>query len=57
MYQDLSDDEKNKSDFYLFNLFLFNNLFKVAKFIKIQYVYTHDNSQTSWLIKVNYLIL
>ena len=57
MYQDLSDDEKNKHDFYLFNLFLFNNLFKVAKFIKIQYVYTHDNSQTSWLIKVNYLIL
>ena len=47
MYQDLSDDEKNKNDFYLFNLFLFNNLFKVDKFIKIQYTYTHTNSQTS----------
>ena len=47
MYQDLSDDEKSENDFYLFNLHLFNNLFKVDKYIKIQYTYTHKNSQTS----------
>ena len=46
---------------YLFNLFiyfyLFNNLFKVDKFTKIQYTYIHKSSQTNWLIKVNYPIL
>ena len=40
---------------YLF--ILFNNLFKVDKFTKIQYTYIHKNSQTNWLIKVNYPIL
>ena len=44
-------------------IYLFNNLFKVDQFRKIQYIYiyiyiyTHKNSQTSWLIKVNYPIL
>ena len=46
---------------YSFNLFiyfyLFNNLFKVDKFTKIQYTYIHKSSQTNWLIKVNYPIL
>ena len=35
----------------------FNNLFKVDKFTKIQYIYIHKSSQTNWLIKVNYPIL
>ena len=42
--------------FYLF-IYLFNNLFKVDKFTKIQYTYKHKSSQTNWLIKVNYPIL
>ena len=42
--------------FYLF-IYLFNNLFKVDKFAKIQYTYIHKNSQTNWLIKFNYPIL
>ena len=41
---------------YLFT-YLFNNLFKVDKFTKIQYTYIHKSSQTNWLIKVNYPIL
>ena len=45
------------SFFYLFHFYLFNNLFKVDKFTKIQYTYIHKNSQTNWLIKVNYPIL
>ena len=40
-----------------FFIYLFNNLFKVDKFTKIQYIYTHKSSQTNWLIKVNYPIL
>ena len=40
--------------FFLF--YLFNDLFKVNKFTKIQYTCIH-NSQTNWLIKVNYPIL
>ena len=42
--------------FYLF-IYLFHNLFKVDKFTKIQYTYTHKSSQKNWLIKVNYPIL
>ena len=42
--------------YYLF-IYLFNNLFKVDKFTKIQYTYIHKSSQTNWLIKVNYPIL
>ena len=42
--------------FYLF-IYLFNNLFKVDKFTKIQYTYIHENSQANWQIKVNYPIL
>ena len=38
-------------------IYLFNNLFKVDKFTKIQYTYIHKSSQTNWLIKVNYPIL
>ena len=36
---------------YDFNLFiyLFNNLFKVDKFTKIQYTYIHKSSRTNWL--------
>ena len=45
------------SFFYLFHFYLFNNLFKVDKFTKIQYKYIHENSQTNRLIKVNYPIL
>ena len=41
---------------YLF-IYLFNNLFEVDKFTKIQYTYIHKSSQTNWLIKVNYPIL
>ena len=36
---------------------LFNNLFKVQKFTRIQFTYIHKNSQTNRLIKVNYPIL
>ena len=44
---------------FLFILFiyLFNNLFKVDKFTKIQHTYIHQSSQTNWLIKVDYPIL
>ena len=38
-------------------IYLFNNLFKVDKFTKRQYIYIHKSSQTNWLIKVNYPIL
>ena len=38
-------------------IYLFNNLFKVDKFTKIQYTYIHKHSHTNWLIKVNYPIL
>ena len=41
---------------YLF-IYLFNNLFEVDKFTKIQYTYIHKSSQTNWLIKVNYPVL
>ena len=37
--------------------YLFNNLFKVDTFTKIQYTYIHKISQTNWLIKVSYTIL
>ena len=37
--------------------YLFNNLFEVHKFTKIQYTYIHKNNQANWLILVNYAIL
>ena len=40
-----------------FFAYLFNNLFKVDKFTKMQYTYIHKRSQASWLINVNYPIL
>ena len=43
--------------FQFIYFYLFNNLFKVDKFTKIQYTYIHKSSQTNWLIKVNYPIL
>ena len=43
-------------DFGLF-IYLFNNLFKVDKFTKIQYIYVHRNSHANWSIKVNYPVL
>ena len=36
---------------------LYIHLFKVDKFIKMQYTHIHKSSQTNWLIKVNYPIL
>ena len=36
---------------------LYIHLFKVDKFIKMQYPHIHKSSQTNWLIKVNYPIL
>ena len=48
-------NHENKVFIYLF--YLFNNLFNVGKFTKIQYTYIHKSSQKNWLIKVNYRIL
>ena len=42
---------------FIYFIYLFNNLFKVDKFTKIQYIYIYKSSQTNWLIKVNYPIL
>ena len=36
---------------------LYIHLFKVDKFIKMQYTHIHKSSQTNWLIKVNHPIL
>ena len=49
--------QSKQAIYLLIYLYLFNNLFKVDKFTKIQYTYIHKSSQTNWLIKVTYPIL
>ena len=44
--------------YLLIHLFIYLAIYlKLTNFTKVQYMYIHKNSQTNWLIKVNYPIL